>query len=290
MHRLTALNIFQNNMKNNFRIGFIGAGKVGTALGKYLNDNGFSITGYFSRSKNSADESAEFVGCTAFDSIGDLILNCDIIFVTTTDEAIKSVCDELQALGSDAVRGKVFCHTSGSISSEILNPLSDLGALSASMHMLLAVSDKFKSHSDFKNAFFTVEGNGIGALLKIIEHCGNRYIVIKPEFKAKYHAAAVFASNFVVALSHISCSLLTECGFSYNDAIASISPLLELNVKNIISQGPQKALTGPVERGDFETVKKHLECFDQTETDIAAKEVYKIMTHALMRQTGRNKN
>lgn len=270
----------------NNKIGFIGAGKVGTSLGKYLSDNGFSIIGYFSRSANSASESAEFVGCAAFDSISDLVSNCDIIFITTTDSAIQSVCSELQSLGGDAVRGKIFCHTSGSISSEILNPLHNLGALSASMHMLLAVSDKFKSYSDFKNAFFTVEGNGIDGLIKIIKQCGNKYIVIKPEFKVKYHAAAVFASNFVVALSHISCSLLTECGFSYDDAAASIAPLLELNVKNIISQGPQKALTGPVERGDFETVKKHLECFEPTDTDVVAKEVYKIMTRALMQQIG----
>ncbi|MCI5893239.1 MAG: DUF2520 domain-containing protein [Clostridiales bacterium] len=275
-------------MNNKTRISFIGAGRVGTSFGKYLSNSGFKVIGYYSKSQSSAYESAEFIGsgCTAFDNIKDLAALSNIVFITTNDDSIKAVCTELCCLDKEVLNGKVFCHTSGSLSSEILKPLQAFGCKTASLHMLLAVSDKFKSYSDFEKAFFTLEGNGSNKILEVIQVCGNECRVIESQYKAKYHAAAVFVSNFVVALSHIGCTLLTECGFSYNDAVSALSPLIELNVQNIISQGPQNALTGPIERGDFETVKKHLGCFSDTETDAVAKDVYKSLSKALIWQTG----
>ncbi len=293
MRRLTALSISQSNsytMNKNIKIGFIGAGRVGTSLGKYLSNNKFDIVGYFSHSMSSAKESAEFIGsnCTAFENLKDLVIASNIIFITTNDSEIGSVCTKICALGKENINSKIFCHTSGSLSSaEILKPLSDLDAKTASLHMLLAVSDKFKSYTDFTKAFFTLEGEGSSKIHDIISACGNQFRVIEPQHKTKYHAAAVFASNFIAALSHLGCSLLTECGYSYDEAKHALAPLVELNVQNIINQGPQKALTGPIERGDFGTVKKHLDCFDNTaELDIVAKDVYKSLSRALIWQTG----
>lgn len=278
-------------MKENTKIGFIGAGRVGTSLGKYLSNNGYNIIGYYSKSQNSALMSAEFIGdkCTAFENINDLALASDIVFITTNDGSVESVCNDLCCLSKEHLCGKIFCHTSGSLSSDILKPIYTLGGKTASLHMLLAVSDKFKSYSDFEKGFFTLEGCGSQEILEIVKSCGNQCRIIKSQYKAKYHAAAVFASNFVVALSHIGCSLLTECGFSYNDAVSALTPLIELNVQNIINQGPENALTGPIERGDFETVYKHLDSFTDTETDTVAKDVYKSLSRALIWQTGRHK-
>lgn len=151
--------------------------------------------------------------------------------------------------------------------------------------MLLAVNDKFTSYKDFREAFFTVEGSGVPA--EVLKKCGSRFQILSAENKSKYHAAAVFASNFVVALAELSCELLEECGFSYDDAFAAIRPLLKNNMNNILKNGPKNALTGPIERGDFETVKRHIECFKNSEPDITAKKVYAAVSEALIRQTGR---
>ena len=78
--------------------------------------------------------------------------------------------------------------------------------------MLLAVNDKFTSYKDFREAFFTVEGSGVPAeVLKVRQPLSNS---LAPKTKSKYHAAAVFASNFVVALAELFLRTLEECGFS----------------------------------------------------------------------------
>lgn len=268
------------------KIGFIGSGKVGTSMAKYLYNNGFKISGFYSRTFDSALESAAFIGenCNAFKSLKDIILDSDIIFITTTDSAISSVANEIYTLAKDNkinLSHMTIAHTSGALSSDILAPLTELCMGTASVHMLIPVNDKFASFDKFSSAFFTIEGEGLDIIKKVLKKCRNRFIMIDSASKIKYHAAAVFASNFIVALSHQACSILTECGFSYDDALNALTPLIIANTENIVDVGPKSALTGPVARGDFETVLKHISSIsDKTQRD-----VYISLTNALIKQT-----
>lgn len=269
------------------RIGFIGSGKVGTSMAKYLYNNGFTISGFYSRTLDSTVSSAAFINeqCQAFSSLNKLVIDSDIIFITTSDSAITTVCNEIYSLadrGAINISGKTVSHTSGALSSEILSPLKEFGAKTASVHMLIPVNDKFSSFDKFSSAFFTIEGEDTEDVKKVLKKCGNRFIMINHEAKVKYHAAAVFASNFIVALSHQACSLLTQCGFTYDDALSALTPLIVSNTQNIISAGPQSALTGPVARGDFKTVQAHIEALD----DGGERDVYIALTNALIAQTG----
>lgn len=266
-------------------IGFIGAGRVGTAFGKYLQNNGFNISGYYSRTYSSSREAAEFISCTAFADIGAVIDKSDIIFITVTDSSIAETA-AAAAFGRRSLESKTFCHTSGALSSGVLKPLKELGALVCSAHMLIAVSDRFKSSDDFENAFFTAEGD-CEPVIAVLEKCGNHFRIIKPEHKAKYHAAAVFASNFVVGLADIACSMLKDCGFTESDALKALSPLMLNNINNIIKLGPRKALTGPASRGDFDTINRHLAVFGTDDRDKAAYEIYKTMTAILVNMAER---
>ena len=213
------------------RIGFIGAGRVGSSLGKYLSENGLSVSGFYSRTQSSAEESAEFIGgsASAYTGLKEIITDSDLIFITVNDGAIADVshniASECRKYDID-ISNKIFCHTSGALSSTVLSELKILKAETASIHMLLAVNDKFTSYKDFREAFFTVEGSGVPA--EVLKKCGSRFQILSAENKSKYHAAAVFASNFVVALAELSCELLEECGFSYDDAFAAIRPLLKI--------------------------------------------------------------
>lgn len=256
-------------MSQTKRIGFIGAGRVGTSLGKYLSQNGFCVAEYYSRTPKSAAESAKFVGgqCIALNCAADM--TSDIIFITVNDDAVEQIIKELNECGKN-LSGKIFCHTSGSMSANVLSPLCDAnGSVRiASLHMLLAVNDKFKSYKDFDKAFFTLDGSGADDILKIITSCGNEARIIDSDCKVKYHAAAVFASNFAVALADIGCEMLTECGFTYNEALKALTPLIMLNAENITSVGPKAALTGPAQRGDLGTIAKHKESLTGKELEI----------------------
>lgn len=258
-----------NNDIKKRRIGFIGAGKVGTSLGKYLSLNGFNVCEYYSRTKKSAEDSAKFIGgCTAVSSIGDM--TADTIFITVSDDSITEIANDISLLDKDKISGKVFCHTSGSLPADVLSPIKDAGKNSrtASLHMLLAVNSKYKSYRDFGKAFFTLDGCGADDIREIITYCGNKSRIIDSRYKAKYHAAAVFVSNFAAALANTGCTLLTECGFSYDEALNALAPLIKNNTENIINDGPQKALTGPARRGDFGTLEKHRACLSGAELQI----------------------
>lgn len=270
-------------MQSKIKIGFIGAGKVGTSLGKYLKESGLLIEGYYSRTYKNAEEAAAFTGSSAYSDMNTLIEKSDVIFITVNDDSIAKVCSETAAQ-FESLAGKTFCHTSGVHSSNVLTDLKKLGAETCSIHMLLAVNDKYESFKDFTEAFFTAEGD-CERVCKILGLCGNEYKIISSENKIRYHAAAVFASNFVVALSHIACGMLDTCGFSETEALRALTPLMLNNIKNITNVGPQKALTGPVQRGDFETIRKHLSCFGDSSEDTLAKEIYKDLTNALLLQT-----
>lgn len=258
------------------KIGFIGAGKVGFSLGKYFSIHGLSLSGYASQHETSAKEAAQFTNSNVYSQYADLIADSDIIFLTVTDGAIATVWDSIKEL---PIAGRIFCHCSGSLSSGIFSDIEQCGAFGYSLHPLFAIHSKQTSYQDLSNTLFTLEGNKehLSDMQTLIERLGNRVQIIPTEAKTKYHAAAVFASNHVVALAKVAIDLFQECGFSNDDALAAIAPLMQGNVSHILETGPVDALTGPVERNDVTTVEKHISCLpEQYET------LYKELTKVLI--------
>lgn len=258
------------------KIGFIGAGKVGCSLGKYFSVNGITITGYFSRTDASAKDAAQFTNSNYYSSPEELIADSDVIFLTVTDGAISSVWNSIKG---DALAGKMICHCSGSLSSGIFSDILDFGAYGYSIHPLYAIPSKTTSYQDLAHTLFTLEGDAehLQDMKAFLEKLGNQVQIIATEEKAKYHAAAVFASNHVVALAQVSMDLLMQCGFSKNHALVAISPLMLGNVTHIIADGPVASLTGPVERNDVTIIEKHLNCMP-----FQYKELYKELTKVLI--------
>ncbi len=121
------------------KFGFIGAGKVGFSLGKYLKENNINVIGYYSKSQHSAKEAAIFTNTKHYSSLEDLIKNSDAIFITTSDNQISSVWNEIKRL---PIKEKLICHCSGSISSDIFSNINNLGAYGYSIHPMFAISDK----------------------------------------------------------------------------------------------------------------------------------------------------
>lgn len=257
------------------KIGFIGAGKVGTALGDYFHQKGLDLSGYASRSLQSAKEAAQFTNSIFYSTYEALIADSDIIFLTVSDGAISNVWNLIKEI---PMQDKIFCHCSGSISSQIFSDIHTKGAFGYSIHPLLAIHSKKHSYDNLTHAIFTIEGDQthLDTMMYLLENLGNPVQNIPTDAKPLYHAAAVFASNHVVALAKVSMDLLINCGFDESSALSAITPLLMGNVSNIVKEGPTFSLTGPIERNDISTVQKHLNCLGDS-YQLLYKELSKIL-------------
>ena len=237
-------------------IGFIGAGRTGCTLGKYL--SGYAtVAGYYSRTWQSADDAATFTQSRAFCDLETLVNNCDTIFITTPDGVISEVWECIRHYN---LKDKIVCHFSGSLSSGIFSKSGSTGASCCSVHPMYAFSSKYTSYLQFNTACLSVEGQerAVQEMKKLFEALHHKVFVINPCDKAKYHAAAAFSSNYVTGILHIALQLLKECGFNESDAIKLLAPVILNNVNSVLENGTAQALTGPVERGDISTVERHI--------------------------------
>ena len=148
---------------------------------------------------------------------------------------------------------------------EAFGELSSLGAYGCSIHPLFPVSSRYESYKELKDAFFCLEGDteAVETWKELFTGFGNPVRVISGDTKKEYHAACAISSNLVCALAAESIGLMEKCGFSEEEALAALSPLAVANIKKVFSAGPVNALTGPVERCDISTVKKHLDCLPE---------------------------
>lgn len=248
-------------------IGFIGAGKAGTALGRYLVDQGNEVLGYASRTESSARSAARFTHTQAFSSMADLARACDLIFITTSDSALFSVWDSLRCAhrsGALNLTSKLIVHISGCCTSAVFEGAHELSAYVASAHPLLAFGNLDAAAQQLQTAHFSLEGDAqaVSVLSNLLTRAGNPVHVLEPEDKALYHAAAVFASNLVLAPLAQAEALLCSCGFTPADSREALLPLIRGNIENFCSLGAACALTGPVERADVQTVERHVQAFD----------------------------
>lgn len=261
------------------KTGFIGAGKVGFTLGKFFAANNIHVTGYCSRRRESAKEAAAFTGTTVYDSIGELVQDSDAVFLTVPDSAISSVFEELKEFD---LTGRLICHCSGAMTAKEAFPgIRDKGAYGYSIHPLFPIHSKYGTYRELAGAFFCIEGDSsyIDCLYEILKSLGLNAKVIASDVKVKYHAACTISSNLVCALVQESLNLMEACGFAESSALEALTPLIESNVRNILKEGPVRALTGPVERNDVSTVRKHLGCFPtQTEENL-----YRVLSRELIK-------
>ena len=259
------------------KFGFIGAGKVGLSLGKYLKENNIDISGYYSKSQHSSKEAAIFTNTRQYNNLEDLIKNSDTIFITTPDNKIADVWNEIKML---PIKEKLICHCSGSISSEVFSNINNHGAYGYSIHPMFAISDKYNSYKNLSKAFITIEGHEkyIEYLKSLFLYLGNDVAIINKENKVLYHAASVTVSNLVLGLINTGIKYLEACGFTKEGEIKALYPLIEYNLINIKEKGVVNSLTGPIERGDLSTVINHLNLIPEED-----KELYRLLSKNILK-------
>ncbi|MBW3088480.1 DUF2520 domain-containing protein [Bifidobacterium sp. 82T24] len=278
------------------RIGFVGAGKVGCALGAHLRGSAsVTVSGYCSRSMTSsqaaadalnaaARQAADFDATTAavaFPSLMSAVELSDMLIVTTPDDAIAGVWHDLRDLPEDAVSGMAIGHCSGCLSSRVFDGSDEAGVSAFSMHPMQAVSERFPTdgRDQLAGAFFALEGDArvTEAMSQLLASLGNPNRTMEADSKTRYHAAAVMASNLPIALWNQAVETLRSCGFGESDAREALSAMIRHNADSFCERGAKAALTGPVERADAGTVEAHLKALPDD-----ALAVYRPLSQALI--------
>lgn len=246
-------------MKPSFAI--VGCGKVGTALAIFLTRAGYRSAGFASKSLSSAKRVADIVLSDHFSDVPwDITRHADVVFITTPDSAIKDMCKAISRHTGFADNAVVM-HCSGALSSSVLSSAKTCGAWIGSMHPLQSFASADKKTNPFQGIIISLEGEGpaVNTAKRIAEDLGGTVVSLLTEAKTLYHASAVVASNYLVTLLDLAVRLIEEAGVNRQDAFNLLKPLIEGTLSNIGKVGVQKALTGPIARGDIKTVEKHIE-------------------------------
>lgn len=242
------------------KVSIIGVGRLGGALAIALSKHGFEIDNLIVRNPATARSISALIEpeprIAALDEVEKI--DSEVVLIATQDFEIESTAQKLarKLAGS---RPFVF-HTSGSLSSEILKPLTERGGAIGSIHPLVSLSDAVLGAGRFAGAYFCVEGEGeaVAEAERIVAALEGKPFTIETKYKTLYHASAVTACGHLVALIDAAIEMLVACGLSEDRAKATLLPLIKSTVENLEAQTPGEALTGTFARADVVTFEKHL--------------------------------
>jgi len=238
-------------------VGIIGPGRAGVGLALALVQAGYTVRLHGRRKKAVPKPLELTVG--AADEPPAWVAQAGVLIVAVRDDAISPLAEALAR--AEAVRAdQVVLHLSGVLGQEALAPLVPSRAALGSLHPLQTISDPERAPARLKGTWAAVEGmpRAVQAAEGLAQELGMRPFRLSGKQKAIYHAGAVFASNYFVVVEAVAQRLLRHAGLSDADAWQALRPLVEGTFENLSRQEPKDALTGPVARGDEETIRSHL--------------------------------
>ena len=242
-------------------IGFIGAGTTGTALAVRLAQQGYQIVAVSSRSLASAEKLAGRVsGCKSYKTTQEAADTAQIVFITTPDDVISQVVAEINWHNRQNV-----VHCSGAHSADILETAKQNGANTGCFHPLQTFANIEQAIKNIPRSTFAIEAEE--PLFTVLKDMAialeGDWVALKPGDKVLYHAAAVFACNYLVTLVKLSTDMWKTFGVEPAQATKALMPLLQGTLSNIENIGLPNCLTGPIARGDVGTIIKHLDALKE---------------------------
>jgi len=238
------------------KLGFIGAGTVGSALAIRLSREGYQVVAVSSRGKTSARHLAQLINCRASDNNQGVVDAAELVFITTPDDVIATVANEVQwHTGQSAV------HCSGADSTQSLEPARKAGAHVGVIHPLQTFASAKEAIDNMPGSTFALEAEEplLTTLKEAATALGGHWIELAAKDKVVYHAAAVIACNYLVTLVKLATDLWQTFNIPPQEAVQALLPLVRGTIHNIEAVGIPRCLTGPVARGDTGTIKKHIE-------------------------------
>ena len=238
------------------RIGVVGPGRLGASLARALVEAGHDVAAVAGRRRGAAERLARRLGPgVAAVSPSEAVVRCDLVFLTVPDAAIGPLAAQLRWRA-----GQAAVHCSGALGLDALAPAVEAGAAAGCLHPLQSFASSDGEPERFRGIVCGVEGAApLGERLeRIVAGLGAASVRLEGVDRARYHAAAVFASNYAVATAAAAVRAWAAAGLPPERARDALAPLLLGAAGNVAARELPQALTGPVARGDVETIERQL--------------------------------
>jgi predicted short-subunit dehydrogenase-like oxidoreductase (DUF2520 family) len=258
------------------RFAILGAGRVAISLAFLLKTAGHRIIGCSARSSESLERAARYLECPCSTDYVESVEGADAILIAVPDDTVADVAESLASLESlDAI---VALHTAGSLGIESLLSLHEAGLGTTAIHPLQSIPDIDTGIERIPGSWFgvTCDTPMRDWSENFVSAVGGSVHWVTEEERPLYHAAAVFASNYLVVLAAVVEDLRGD--------LSPYMPLIEATVSSLGTLGTAKALTGPVVRGDVGTIERHLRALEQ-KSELS--EVYRALAGAALESAER---
>lgn len=251
-------------------VNLIGPGRLGKTLAASLISTGeHTLLGVYHPSIKRAQQAVKILGQgEPIDQLSALP-KADLTLITCPDDKMPALIHELSTTANIKPKS-ILMHLSGILSSDVLMPIKQQGVHIASLHPLKAFREASSRDTNaFQGVHCAIEGDdeAIKILMPLWQAMGAQVFTLNPEKKATYHAAAVMASNYLVTLAAEASQLFELSDVPSKNAHEICLQLMQTSLDNLKQTNtPQQALTGPLLRGDVQTIKKHLNAIKLGET------------------------
>ena len=250
------------------RLVFVGPGRTGLALGYALHQaGGLESLTYFGR-RPEPPAHPVFIEGTAHYHFGlaQPPLGTTAVLLTVPDDVLPAMAHALAGQGPPP-EGCVALHCSGTLSSDVLAPLHAVGYRVGSLHPLQSLAHPVTGAERLVGSWFAISGEpeATAVARRLVAELNGTPLTIPVTRRPLYHAAAVVASNYLPVLLALAARLLVHAGVKEEDAVPALLPLMRGTLENIGELGLAPALTGPIARGDVETVRLHLRMLPERE-------------------------
>jgi predicted short-subunit dehydrogenase-like oxidoreductase (DUF2520 family) len=240
-------------------IGLIGAGAVGRTLAKSISHVGLRLTVIVDRHAGVARDLAQSLGIDRAGSDFNLIQDDTRLLIVAVPDDQLVVVDRIIIKLLPLTNLDGVAHVSGALAGEALTGLAAANVPVGSLHPLQTFPAKGPTPT-LNDVYFAVEGDDrlVPLLMDLVKLIGGLPVRLPSQGKSVYHAAAVFAANFIPVLMREAHELMLTAGVPESLIRPMLGPLMRSSLENCLELGELKSLTGPVARGDVETIRQHL--------------------------------
>ena len=258
----------------------IGAGNLAQAIGPALRAAGYNIDAVASRSsaasRKRGNTLARKLGARTI-ALEDAAPDSDIIWICHTDDALANTAKWLAL--KPGWKNKIVFHSSGALSSDVLAPLKHAGGSVASLHPMMTFVPG--SWPKLRGVPFAVEGDAraIAVARRLVKELGAELFTIRKSAKPLYHALGSFSSPLIIATLVTAERVGRGAGLTASQTRKVIGPILHQTLKNYLEGGAAAAFSGPIKRGDLNTVRRHLKELKRVP---AAREVYRALVRSAL--------
>ena len=266
----------------------VGAGNLAQAIGPALRAAGYRIEQVVSRnnpeSMRRARTLARKVGASVV-RVEDVTPTSQVIWICHTDDALAATAKLLSR--KSGWQGRIVFHSSGALTSDVLAPLQKAGAHTASLHPMMTFVPG--TAPKLSAVPFAVEGDkqAVAVAKQVVKKLGAEVFEIKKQAKVLYHALGSFSSPLVVATLVTAERVGQAAGLTLNQTRKIMAPILQQTLNNYLKSGPAAAFSGPIKRGDLETIRRHVRELRRVPL---GQEVYRALVRSALRDLpGKNK-